>query len=93
MVMGFTEEDDGETGVSSVYTLSKADSNKISDFSLVPEPPFSLEADPLSSVSIKLTWNVSQATSLSRSLKYFTVCFSSVQTSRNKNLVANCVRR
>lgn len=95
MVSGFTQEDDGESGVSFIHTLSgKGSSNKITpEFSSVPEPPVSLEADPVSPVAINLTWSSPQTPLGFNNIKHYTVCFNPVQTSRSKNNAINCVKR
>lgn len=66
----------------------------MSEFPSIPEPPVSLEAEPISSRAINLTWSISQqATPGLINIKHFTICFNPVQNSLDKNAVVRCVKR
>lgn len=96
MVLGYTNNSEGETGTSSIHTLPEDTTSETTPHELVfvPEPPVGLEADPVSPVAINLTWIPPKLPLGASRISYYTVCFNEVQTSLSVNASSiNCLQR
>lgn len=81
MVLGFSEEGEGETATLAFHTEVKSVGH-------TPEPPVALEAEPISSSAIRVSW------AQSSDVAYYTVCYNPVQTSLSVDEKSiQCVKR
>lgn len=76
LVQGYNQEGDGGVSQKSIHTLPEdSGESEDGDISGLVEPPTNLEAEPLSSSSIYLTWVPPQ---ISGNISYYTVCYHQV---------------
>lgn len=79
MVLGFTGEGDGEAATLSIHTAENESSSQSESTPPLPghapDPPVGLEAEPISSSAIRLSW------AHGSDVAFYTVCYNPVQTS------------